>query len=160
MNRIRSLLEPRVQAVLLLVLVAAIGVLVGITVERLRAAPTPQTEAASSPGEPREARRFRRPARPPRRASIYIELLERELDLSPAQRARIERILVAQQERFRETMREVEPQLREAAVAARREIVDVLDEEQKREFRSLRPPRQAGGRADRPFLSRPAERQR
>lgn len=136
MKRLMTMVGPRGRAAVLLALVAALSLLVGVAVERVVASPASRDDAltwrAGERSLPRPSRRAAH-ARP-----FYLEHLTNELDLSAEQMARIDSILSAQQERFREITHEMAPRFREATEATRRGILDVLDEEQQRDFRELR----------------------
>jgi hypothetical protein len=143
-KKLITMAGPRVQAALLLALVAAAGMLAGIAVERLFAGPAPTAEGpdwlnVERPSEPPPPDRAWRARIRPRMSAFYVEHLTHELDLSAEQQDRVERILATQQERMREITREIEPRFREVAEATRRDILDILDEDQRRVFRLQRP---------------------
>jgi Spy/CpxP family protein refolding chaperone len=130
-------IAPRVQAVVLLLLVATAGAVAGIVGDRLvaeRSDPVPAGEglrpgAVPGPGPWRwEARRDMR----------YGERLAADLDLSPEQRAAIDSIVRDQQQRVRALTAEVEPQFRAIAEQTRGRVEAVLTPEQRARLAELR----------------------
>jgi Spy/CpxP family protein refolding chaperone len=130
-------IAPRVQAVVLLLLVATAGAVAGIVGDRLvseRSDPSPaiadvRPGAVPGPGPWRwEARRDMR----------YGERLAADLDLSPEQRAAIDSIVRDQQQRVRALTAEVEPQFRAIAEQTRGRIEAVLTPEQRARLAELR----------------------
>jgi Spy/CpxP family protein refolding chaperone len=129
-------LGPRVQAVVLLLLVATSGALAGIVGDRLltdrqdTATVRPDTRAAPPLGGP-----WRWEARPEAR---YAERLGDALDLTPVQRAAIDSIVAEEQVRVRELTEQVRPRFREIASETRDRIEELLTAEQRETLRSLR----------------------
>lgn len=143
---------PRARALALILLVAVLGALIGIGVDRALAGPAPETRVeADAPDHMHEwrvrgmMRRARAPIGPTARSATmgarFLEQLEQELGLSAEQRAAIERILQEDQERVRELMREYQPRFRAIARETREKIAEVLTEEQLERRRSLAPNR-------------------
>lgn len=126
---------PRLTAALLLTLVALVGVLAGVALERLvLAQPAGAAPAVTAP-PPRPADDEPRPGALMRRR--FFEQMGRELELTPAQRVRIDSILVAQQQRVRELQRELRPRFREITRETRLAIDSVLTPEQRARIREL-----------------------
>jgi Spy/CpxP family protein refolding chaperone len=78
-----------------------------------------------------------RPA-PPTYAGVmrveFLRRMERELDVTPEQRAQIDKLLKESQERSKEIMEPVEPQLREEIKRTRAEFIGVLTPQQRQAF--------------------------
>jgi Spy/CpxP family protein refolding chaperone len=128
---------PRMLAALLLVFAVAVGFLGGILVDRLLLAP-PESEAVTAPAPgPRPAGELRGP-RGPGDPGRYLDFIDRELALTAEQRARIEAILLAQQERMDEITRESRPLIRALAEQTRERIQQTLTPEQQARFEALR----------------------
>jgi Spy/CpxP family protein refolding chaperone len=127
---------PRVQAVVLLLLVATSGALAGIVGDRLltdrqdAAVARPDPEAPPPSGGP-----WRWEARPEGR---YADRLGDVLDLTPAQRTAIDGIVAEEQVRVRELTEQVQPRFREIASETRGRIEELLTAEQREILRSLR----------------------
>lgn len=124
-------LAPRVQAIVLLLLVATSGALAGIVGDRLlsdRQQPAPAEPPAGA--EPRPWG--------PRGDVRYGERLIGALDLSPAQRSAIDSIVAEQQARVRELNEEVRPRFRAITEQTRSGIEGVLTDEQRVRLRELR----------------------
>jgi Spy/CpxP family protein refolding chaperone len=68
----------------------------------------------------------------------YLSKLDRELDLTPEQRQKIEAILAASQDRMKELWRSIEPQTKEEYQRTRKEISEVLTPEQREKRKQLR----------------------
>lgn len=139
-------LAPRVQAIVLLLLVATAGAVAGIVGDRLvsdRQDPPPLRSGTR--GMPGPAP-WRWEARPDAR---YAERLSSVLELSAAQRAAIDSIVADQQQRVRELTLEVQPRFRAIAQQTRGSIEDVLTAEQKERLRELREERVRTLRRDR-----------
>jgi Spy/CpxP family protein refolding chaperone len=66
-----------------------------------------------------------------------LRRMERDLDLKPDQRERVDKILKAGQERTKEIMEPIEPDLREVVQQAREEFLAVLTPEQRARFEAL-----------------------
>jgi|SRR5690606_34473392 len=120
-------ITPVTRAAILLTLVAALGFLAGIAVDRLL------IERAANTVEPTWTRPrpqsgwMRRPGPGPR----YADQLARDLDLSPEQKAEIERILADQREETQALMNEFHPRFRALVGETRRRIDAVLTPEQR-----------------------------
>jgi Spy/CpxP family protein refolding chaperone len=148
-------LAPRVQAVVLLLLVATASALAGIVGDRLVSDRQPATTPASdAPAAGAGPWRWE-----PRADVRYGERLYGALDLSVAQRAAIDSIVAEQQVRIRELNEEVRPRFRAIAEQTRGRIEGVLTEEQRDRLRQLREERartlregghMRGSRPDRP----------
>jgi Spy/CpxP family protein refolding chaperone len=134
-------LAPRVQAIVLLLLVATSSALAGIVGDRLitdrHSEPAAGAVApANGAGDPS--------ARPgpwqwePRVGMRYGERLHGALDLTPAQRAAIDSIVAEQQREVRQLNEEIRPRFRAIAEQTRDRIEDVLTEEQRIRLRALR----------------------
>lgn len=135
-------LGPRAQAAILMVLVGALGIVVGIGIERLR--PADFTED-------REAPAFRRPGREPgidgldRREAPMArgpviglnERLRREIELTPEQEAALDSIMAENRARVRALMREYQPRFRAIVEDTRRAIDSLLTDEQRERLREL-----------------------
>lgn len=67
----------------------------------------------------------------------FLRRVGRELNLTPEQRERVDRILRESQERSKKIMEPVSPQLREVVRKTRAEFVEVLTPEQKARFNEL-----------------------
>jgi Spy/CpxP family protein refolding chaperone len=128
---------PRVQAVVLLLLVATAGAVAGIVGDRLvtdRADPAPAGEGLRSAPMP-GAGPWRWEAR---RDMRYGERLSSDLGLTPDQRAAIDSIVRDQQQRVRALTAEVEPQFRAIAEQTRGRVEAVLTPEQRTRLAELR----------------------
>jgi Spy/CpxP family protein refolding chaperone len=131
----RPNLAPRVQAVVLLLLVATAGAVAGIVGDRLisdRQEPIPARDAVrGAPG-----------AGPwrwePRTDVRYAERLSSVLELTAAQQQAIDSIVNDQQQRARALTAEVQPRFRAIAEQTRSSIEDVLTPEQRERLRGLR----------------------
>jgi Spy/CpxP family protein refolding chaperone len=147
--------KPRALAAILLGVAAAIGLLAGVVLDRLvllprgaiaAESPAPETTDRRGPGEP-----VRRGPPPP--DDRYLEFLSRELSLSAEQRAQVEEILQAQQERVLEITSQTRPQMRAVAQETRAAIDEVLTLEQRERVAELRARRdrmrEAGGEGSR-----------
>ena len=77
------------------------------------------------------------PIAPDRRLD-YLERLNREVQLTPEQRAEIEKIIGQSQERLRALWEPVAPKAREEYRATRREIIALLTSEQKEALQTAR----------------------
>jgi Spy/CpxP family protein refolding chaperone len=78
---------------------------------------------------PREGMRFV--------SARIVRAMDRELDLTDAQRADVEKILAARQSRIERVWKDLRPQIRAEIDRTNREIEAVLTEEQKPKFRKL-----------------------
>lgn len=155
MTIVKNPFGPRARALALILLVAALGALIGIGVDRALAGPAPEARVEVDATDRVREWRARGPMRPMRRArgaagpgarqaamgARFLEQLETELGLSAEQSEAIERILQEDQERVRELMREYQPRFRAIARATREKIEEVLTEEQRERRRSLAPNR-------------------
>jgi Spy/CpxP family protein refolding chaperone len=127
-------LAPRVQAVVLLLLVATAGALAGIVGERL-VTERPDTAALrdavpTAPGGP-----WRWEARTDEH---YAERLGATLELTAEQKRAIDGIVAEQQERVQELTREVQPRFHAIAEETRNRIEAVMTPEQRTRLRGLR----------------------
>ena len=92
----------------------------------------------------------------------FLERLEREVDLTPEQRQRIEQIIREGQERNRQLWERVSPELRKEIANTRRQIQSVLRPDQRARFDELmkqRPPRRTE-EPNAPGRSRPRDQYR
>lgn len=128
---------PRLRAAALLLLVAGFGFFMGIIADRLvlgRFA----AAAERGPESPRLGVILRSDEGgfppPPRRGRVIRfgppEELVEELDLTPEQRAGLERILAGDQAAIRRITSELEPSIREIIEGSRQKIGQILTEEQ------------------------------
>jgi periplasmic protein CpxP/Spy len=137
----RRNLAPRVQAAVLLLLVAATGAVAGVVGDRLvtdrqdARAPDGRGPGALRPGGPPGGGPWRWEAQPDER---YAERLGAMLELSPEQAAAIDDIVAEQHERVRELTQAVEPRFRAIAEETRNRIEDVMTAEQRERLRGLR----------------------
>lgn len=72
------------------------------------------------------------------RRQEYIAKLDRELQLTPEQRAKVEDILAESQKRMKEIWDPMEPQVKEEYRRTRREISDILTPEQQEKMKQWR----------------------
>lgn len=72
------------------------------------------------------------------RRQEYIAKLDRELQLTPEQRAKVEAILAESQKRMKEIWDPMEPQVKEEYRRTRREISDILTPEQQEKMKQWR----------------------
>ena len=75
---------------------------------------------------------------PPMASRAVIHHLDRRLDLSDAQRTRIEQILDRRHQRMYALTRSVRPRVHAELEAANAEIIQILTPEQRREFAKIR----------------------
>jgi len=116
-------------------------------VERVRSRPRPNwrtlvTETSPRPIEPGSPRETGRPpgvpaALPQFLRKEFLERLDREVNLTPDQRERIEQIIREGQERNRQFWERVSPELRKAIVEARKQIQAALRPDQRARFDEL-----------------------
>jgi Spy/CpxP family protein refolding chaperone len=129
-------IAPRIQAVLLLLLVATSGVFAGVLGDRLVSGRAdPPAAQPDTPTMPPMGGPWRWEARP---ESRYADRLGDVLDLTPAQRAAIDSIVAEEQSRVRELTEEVQPRFREIAEQTRGRIEGLLTEDQRDALRALR----------------------
>lgn len=145
----RLQLSARLQAIIVLALVATFGALAGILADRRLARPPVAEAPAQLPmrGPPGGG-----PAGPGGMGAgqlRYIEALSEQLELTPAQRAAIDSIVAEQRHRVHELQQEVQPRFRQIAEQTRIRIDQVLTDAQRQEMRRLR---QARLRQERPRL--------
>lgn len=67
----------------------------------------------------------------------FIQVLERQLRLTPEQRARVDKIMVDGQERVRELRSRIDPELRKELQQTREQIRAVLTPEQREQFEQM-----------------------
>jgi hypothetical protein len=72
----------------------------------------------------------------------FVQLLERQIQISPDQRAQIVKILADGQDRIRELRQNIEPEIRREMQKSREQIQALLTETQREQFRRLMPQRQ------------------
>jgi hypothetical protein len=72
----------------------------------------------------------------------FVQLLERQIQISPEQRAQIVKILADGQDRIRELRQNIEPEIRREMQKSREQIQALLTESQREQFRRLMPQRQ------------------
>lgn len=148
MSVMRIRLGPRAQAAILMTLVGALGIVVGIGIERLRPTDVPATEgtpAVRRPGQGRGADLNNRHEGAMARGPVIglNERLRREVDLTPAQEAALDSIMAENRTRVRALMREYQPHFRAIVEDTRRAIDSVLTEEQRERLRELQAERRA-----------------
>jgi hypothetical protein len=132
----RTNMAPRMQAGLLLLLVATSGVFAGVVGDRLMSGRAdPPAAQPDTPPMPPMGGPWRWEARP---ESRYADRLGDVLDLTPAQRAAIDSIVAEEQSRVRELTEEVQPRFREIAEQTRSRIEGLLTEDQRDALRELR----------------------
>lgn len=136
----RPALSPRVQAVLVLALVATLGALIGILGDRFIAT---QRADAALPG-------MERSRIPMASGARYGEGLTMSLNLTAAQRTQIDSILAEERVRARALTMQFQPQFRALASETRERVEAVLTSEQREELRALRQQRMRGRRDMRP----------
>jgi Spy/CpxP family protein refolding chaperone len=136
-------MSARVQAIVLLALVATTGALAGVVGDRLLrdrdAAPfmaADMQESAPPAGGP-----WRWEPQPDAR---YSERLVESLSLTPDQESTINLIVAEEQDRVRDLTYELQPQFRAIAEEMRGRIEDVLTPQQRQQLRSLREERMRG----------------
>lgn len=71
------------------------------------------------------------------RRNDYLSKLDRELELTPEQHERVEKILAASQQRMKVLWQQIEPQTREEYRRARAEICDLLTPEQQEKMKRM-----------------------
>ncbi len=132
----------------LLLAAFAAGVAVGSATDAVFGMGRPWTAVFGQRG--RDPDRDRRPNRSP--AVSYLDRLDRELKLSPAQRDSVSAILKRYDEPMREMWRGAWRQIDSLRLRVRTEIGTVLDQDQRRQFQvmnqrmdSLRAVRERGG---------------
>jgi hypothetical protein len=74
----------------------------------------------------------------PERREDYLSRLDRELQLTPEQRTRIETILSGSQERMKKLWRSIEPHTKEEYQRTRKEISEILTPEQREKKKQMR----------------------
>lgn len=90
------------------------------------------------PGLPNQARQFNPPNPPGGLLSReFIQVLERQLRLTPEQRERIDKIMAEGQERVRELRSRIDPELRKELQQTREQIRAVLTPEQREQFEQM-----------------------
>jgi hypothetical protein len=122
--------------------------------------PRPQTgpgagrEAIRPPGLPVAVPQFLR--------KEFLENLDREVNLTPDQRARIEQIIREGQERNRQLWERIAPELRKEIAEARRQIQAVLRPNQRPQFEELmkQRPQRRTEELNSPDRSRPSDQYR
>lgn len=86
---------------------------------------------------PRPAYRAALPSSPGGLRLDFLRRAQRELDLTPQQRERIDKLLKESQERSRKIMEPLAPPLREELARAKQEFLQVLTPEQQKRFDDL-----------------------
>lgn len=119
-------LGPRGQAVIVLALVATVGALLGILGDRLIS--RARTDVPTAPDI----------ERPLGGARGFPRIVAERLDLTADQRAAIDSILGAQQQRVQALTREFQPQFRAIAAETREGIEAVLTPEQREIMQTMR----------------------
>ena len=132
-------------AALVLLLVGAAGVATGIALERRVLSRHGEIRRGSRGGEFGRGGRGGRPADTLEARKRFRERMIKDLDLTPEQAARIDTIRERQRPHMDSLRAVLEPQLRAAAEATRRQIEAVLTPEQLQKFRARAP----GGPGDR-----------
>lgn len=118
----RGRARSAVVAALLLAATFATGVVAGVAADRI-------VLVREARILPREGMRFV--------SARIVRAMDRELDLTDAQRADVERILAARQQRIEKVWSEMRPELRAEIERTNREIEAVLTEEQKPKFEQM-----------------------
>jgi Spy/CpxP family protein refolding chaperone len=72
----------------------------------------------------------------------FVQLLERQIQITPEQRAQIVKILADGQDRIRDLRQNIEPEIRREMQKSREQIQALLTETQREQFRRLMPQRQ------------------
>lgn len=138
----RPALSPRVQAILVLALVATLGALIGILGDRYIAT---QRADVAQPG-------LERAPLPMASGARYVEGLTRSLNLSAAQRTQIDSILAEDRVRARALTMQFQPQFRALASETRERVEAVLTADQREQLRAMRQQHMRGRRDVRPDL--------
>lgn len=73
----------------------------------------------------------------PQQRIEYLQRMQRQLDLTPDQRQKIELILSRSQERMRDLWEPIAPHAREESRHARTQILETLDLKQRRKFEAM-----------------------
>jgi Spy/CpxP family protein refolding chaperone len=136
-------MSARVQAIVLLALVATTGALAGVVGDRLlrdRDA-APFTGADMQESAPPAGGPWRWEPQPDAR---YSERLVESLSLTPDQESTINLIVAQEQDRVRELTYELQPHFRAIAEETRGRIEDVLTPQQRQQLRTLREERMRG----------------
>ena len=139
------------------------GIVTGATLVRFAQAGPPRwrmqrpvdNRGPSNPGNPNPLNE----SRPPNAANPgggllsreFIQILERQLRLTPEQRERVDKIMTEGQERVRELRARIDPEMRKELQQAREQIRSVLTPEQREQFEQMmkRSPRR-GERGEQP----------
>jgi hypothetical protein len=146
--------SQRLRASALLVLVAGAAFVAGIAADRVVFTPTvspdpaPEGRRVILRGDPDAG------PRPPGLRAIRLGLpdqLAEELDLTPEQRERIERILAEDQAALRAVMEQMEPALAEVIENSRQRIQEVLTDEQAARWRESQVIRLRPGTQEQPL---------
>jgi Spy/CpxP family protein refolding chaperone len=81
----------------------------------------------------------------PDKKKDYLERLDAKLNLTPEQRAKIDKLLQESQARMKQLWADFEPQTREEYRRTRKEISDLLDPAQKEIYQNMRKDREKKG---------------
>jgi hypothetical protein len=136
-------MRARVQAVVLLALVATTGAVAGVVGDRLL------RDRGAAPVADADIRTYAPPAGGPWRwepqpDARYSERLAESLSLTPDQGSTIDLIVAEEQVRVRELTYELQPHFRAIAEETRGRIEDVLTPQQRQQLRTLREERMRG----------------
>ena len=115
------------KAWLAVLVIFAAGIFTGVMTTRMLTAEPATRPAANAP----------LPISPEKRMD-YLARLDREVQLTPEQRAEIEQIIAGSQERLRELWDPVAPKVREEYRSTRRQIASLLTTEQKEALEKAR----------------------
>lgn len=121
------------KAILAALVIFSAGVVAGVLTVRLKA-----PKAARPPAGERSAMPWSSQQR-----SEYLRRMQRHLNLTPAQNARIEKLLQESQERMKKLWEPVAPQAREEFRTVREQILLELNPEQKKKYEEVFKPRSA-----------------
>lgn len=145
----QALNGPRFLAIALLVGVGLVGLLGGVVLERsvLGAAP-PQGDVAVEDGTEAGGSENDRKCESRESSRSWHSRVSRDLDLTDAQTAELERLLQAQRQQLDATMDGIRPRMKEIVAETHEEFLELLTPEQRTRFDELRS-RSSDGRRSR-----------